>query len=356
VQTSQSRIQRRRSGADACPGALDVHRAADGGLARVRIPGGRLTFAQLRAVAEASADLGDGVLELTSRANLQVRGLAEGAEIELGARLADAGLLPSLTHEKVRNIMSSPLGDPGLAAELDAALCATPELADLPGRFLFVFDDGRGDVAWLGADVAAMPVGPSFAILLGGVDHGVRVPRADAVSTMLACAAAFLELRTEQWRISELDASVIAARFPRGLDRIEPGAPSAVGPVGPVEFADGTAGFGVAVPLGRLTSEKALALGRDVVVTAWRGLVMAGPEPEVPGLITDPDSPWIGVTACTGRPGCAKSLADVRADARPLDRPAHWSGCARRCGRPAGEVIDVVATENGYQVSGRQEP
>ena len=69
------------------------------------------------------------------------------------------------------------------------------------------------------------------------------------------------------------------------------------------------------------------------------------------------DLAFVGVTACTGRPGCAKALADVRVDALAMiasgarvGRPVHWSGCARRCGRPRGEVVDVVATEDGYTV------
>ncbi|WP_436497690.1 precorrin-3B synthase [Actinokineospora sp. HUAS TT18] len=340
----------RRMGADACPGALDVHRAADGGLARVRVPGGGLTSAQVRTLAGASRELGDGTLELTSRANLQVRGLAEGAEVELGARLAEAGLLPSLTHEKVRNIMSSPLGPPGLAAELDHELCGRADLAALPGRFLFAFDDGRGDVAWLGADLAALPVDDSVAILLGGADHGVRVQPDQVIETMLAAAAAFLELRDEQWRVAELPAERIASLFDRTSERVT-GEPPVVGPIGPVEFADGSAGFGLGAPLGRLTADQAARLG-DLVLTPWRGFVVAGGDPGIEGLIGDPDSPWLGVTACTGRPGCAKSLADVRADARPLGRPAHWSGCDRRCGKPAG-VMDVVATGRGYAVDGR---
>jgi precorrin-3B synthase len=57
------------------------------------------------------------------------------------------------------------------------------------------------------------------------------------------------------------------------------------------------------------------------------------------------------VTACAGRPGCGKALADVRADVAaavaagvlPAGR-SHWAGCGRRCGRPAGDVLDVVAT------------
>jgi precorrin-3B synthase len=76
------------------------------------------------------------------------------------------------------------------------------------------------------------------------------------------------------------------------------------------------------------------------------------------GLDSGRTSPWFGVTSCAGRPGCAKALRDVQADARvwaegaaPGGLPVHWSGCARRCGRPSGAVVDVLATETGYAVS-----
>src|SRR5207302_793928 len=113
------------------------------------------------------------------------------------------------------------------------------------------------------------------------------------------------------------------------------------------------------VPLGRLTAEQAEAIGRDVRVTPWRSLVLPRPGGTA-GLVTDPQSPWLGVTACAGRPGCANALSDVRADAAfyvhdqlsPGPR-IHWSGCSRRCGRPAGS-LDVVATGLGYRVDGRE--
>nr|WP_035307259.1 hypothetical protein [Actinokineospora inagensis] len=348
-------MPQRRTGADACPGALDVHRAADGGLARIRIPGGRVSGEQVRRLADLAVDLGDGGLELTSRANLQLRGLAQGAEVELGAELAAIGLLPSLTHEKVRNIMASPLGSGVLAAELDAAVCAEPRLAGLPGRFLFAVDSGAGDVAWLGADVAAIPVDGSFAVLLGGVDHGVRVAAGDVVAALVAVALAFLDVRDGQWRIAELpDVGGLARRFAPGVGRLAARRPPTGGPVGPVVFADGGQGVGAAVPLGRLTAEQARALG-DVVVTPWRGLVVRGDLPGGLGLITDPAAPGIGVTACAGRPGCHQALADVRALAMTVSTPGravHWSGCGRRCGRPAGDVLDVVAAETGFLVDG----
>ena len=71
------------------------------------------------------------------------------------------------------------------------------------------------------------------------------------------------------------------------------------------------------------------------------------------GLVFDANSPWLTVSACTGSPGCARSGADVRADAaRSLDPDStvhrHFVGCDRACGSPlACEVL--VATPEGYR-------
>jgi precorrin-3B synthase len=360
---------------DACPGVLATHQAADGAVARVRVPGGQLTPAAFAAIAAGAAELGDGTVELTSRANLQVRGLVDG--VALGARLAAAGLLPSATHERVRNIMASPLtGRDGhgfadvrpLVEALDRALCARPRLAELPGRFLFAVDDGRGDVAWLGADVAAVLTSENgAAILLGGEDGGLRAPLDAVVELMLACAEAFLTVRAGEWRVAEVTNGTrrIAAQVASPARR--EGAPHDTAPLRPEGTSRGSRPGPVAqslvvgAPLGWLDRRQAAALvatGMPLVVTPWRGIVVAGPANPTPlreaGLLLAPDDPLARVTACTGRPGCAKALADVRADAAPVpgtSLPVHWSGCERRCGRPRGAVVDVVATGHGYSVT-----
>jgi precorrin-3B synthase len=340
-----------RTRPDACPGAIAVHQAADGGLARIRVPGGTLTNAQLRALTDASAELGDGTLELTSRANIQIRALAAGAEVELASRLWAAGLLPSLSHERVRNIIASPLGDDQhLVDALDKALCAQPELAQLPGRFLVTVDDGRGDVSGLGGDIGLH----RDALLLAGEDTGLRT--ANPVETVLEAALEFQRIRGQAWRLAEVPdgTSRITAKLGTpGPDRIEI-KPEPTHPIG--RFGDVTV---AAVPLGRLTRTQALQLcdlAPWVRLTPWRSVVIPAVVTET-DLVTDPGSPWHGVTACTGRPGCAKALADVRADATAWiktrnDRiPVHWSGCDRRCGKPAGRVVEMIATGDGYRRS-----
>jgi precorrin-3B synthase len=267
---------------------------------------------------------------------------------------------------------------------LDTGLCGDPLLAGLPGRYLATLDDGRGDVAGLGGDVGLLALSPgSVAVLLGGVDSGLRAAPADAVALALAASRAFLAERDAQgtgaWRLAELTDGPdrVAARLvgrnghlcPTAVD--VPVAPSA-GPVGALPQRDGrTALIGV-VPLGLLPAgqvELLASLAAEVQLTPWRSVVVpdlaedavddAAVDLHRTGLVFDEADPWVWVTTCAGRPGCAKSLADVRADAATAvatgGLPAggarqHWAGCERRCGRPAGAVVDVVATGDGYRI------
>ena len=50
------------------PGALQVHEAADGALAPIRLPGGIISAEQMAALAQASAAFGSATLELTAGA------------------------------------------------------------------------------------------------------------------------------------------------------------------------------------------------------------------------------------------------------------------------------------------------
>ena len=100
-----------RTRGDLCPGVLRPWPAEDGALVRLRIPGGRLALESLAGLLAVAEEYGDGRVHLTTRANLQLRGLP-GRE-ELPPHVVEAiratGLLPHPDHELVRNIMVSPL-------------------------------------------------------------------------------------------------------------------------------------------------------------------------------------------------------------------------------------------------------
>lgn len=358
---------------DACPGALQVHRAADGALARVRLPGGMIGPHQLEALAHAANDWGSPAMELTSRGNIQIRGVTD--TVKIAEVVADIGLLPSETHERVRNIVASPLsGRSGgtadiraMVTELDDAIQAEPGLAGLPGRFLFGIDDGRADISGLGADVGVHVVGQSTALLLAGRDTGVRLAMPDAVAALVKIAVRFADCRGKAWRIAELED---AEHLLEGLEpTADPDAtwPPVTGPpVGWIPQDDGRVALGAAVPLGVLqarVAEYLAAINAPMVITPWRSVLVFDLEEGVAdvalrvlapmGLVFDEQSPWLSVSACTGSPGCEHSAADVRADAAAaVDEPAnghrHYVGCERACGSPPmGDVL--VATGDGYR-------
>ncbi|WP_254389152.1 nitrite/sulfite reductase [Streptomyces sp. AC550_RSS872] len=370
---------------DACPGALRLHTADDGALARIRIPGGVLQVGQAREIGRAALELGDGELHLTSRGNVQLRGLPTGCGRELAGRLEAAGLLPSWRHERVRNVVASPLSGldgrghtdvrPWLRA-LDELLCASEAAARLSGRFLFALDDGRGDVAGLDADVT-LRAAPDGAVWLrvGAADSVAVLSAEDAPRAALLAAEVFLEASAGQvWRVAELPAPAdeLAHEVVRrlGAGQVSPAWPLAGEPspsAGVVTGPDGTTSLSVLAPLGRLTAaqwtELTATASGELRLTPWRGVILPTvrsdrlPGLDSVGLITDPSSVWIGIGACIGRPGCAKSRADIRTDAAASlgtggGLPAYWSGCERRCGRPRGDHVDVVAApDGGYLIS-----
>ncbi|MFH8484672.1 precorrin-3B synthase [Streptomyces longisporoflavus] len=386
-----------RSRGDACPGTLRLHRADDGALARVRIPGGLLSAGQADVLRELAQRLGDDELHLTSRGNVQLRGLGAQCGSELAHVLGGAGLLPSERHERARNVVASPLSGldgggehdirPWLSA-LDELICTSEQTAELSGRFLFALDDGRGDVGALGGDVTLTARGGDAALLrIGQGQDAVVVRAAQAPRAALVAAETFLDRAagTGAWRVTELPGGTgplldtVVRRLRRaGLDPAPVSAPlprDAGGPaLGVVSGPHGTAALSLGLPLGRVSAPQWQALtdtarhhgNGELRLTPWRGVVLPDVErPEAAellenlkaaGLITGPDSPWTGVGACIGRPGCAKSLDDVRATATaalgPVGAlPVYWSGCARRCGHPHGEWIDVVATAEGYEIT-----
>src|SRR6516164_6206848 len=87
---------------DACPGALQVHQAADGALVRVRLPGGMITAAQLATLSGVSSEFGSGMLELTARGNVQLRGITNVTAVAqaIVPLLTQAGLLPAPTSAR----------------------------------------------------------------------------------------------------------------------------------------------------------------------------------------------------------------------------------------------------------------
>ncbi|MFB9315219.1 nitrite reductase [Nocardioides plantarum] len=277
-----------RTRRDLCPGVLRPWPADDGALVRLRLVGGRLPGARLAAIGEVARRHGDGDVHLTGRANLQLRALpldADGAALrpDVVEAIADTGLLPTRSHDMVRNVMVSPSsGLAGgradlrrVAAHLESLLVTDETLADLPGRFLFVLDDGRGDLL-RDCDLGLVVLDDETAQLRVGTAWGPVVPLAEAAGALHALARAFAAARgegpTAAWHVDELGVPLVAAQPP------DPRLPD---PAPPLPYGPVPGGTHVAAPDGvlspALVADLAARAARgpaDLVVTPWRGVLV----------------------------------------------------------------------------------
>lgn len=267
-----------RTRADLCPGVFRPWPAEDGSLVRLRVPGGQLSRTSLAALVAIAEEYGDGHVHLTSRANLQLRALPTPLPGSFVDAVQAAGLLPHPSHELVRNIMCSPLT--GLAggradlrpvvAELDERLCATPSSANLPGRFLFVLDDGRGDVVDRPLDLGLVALSADLVQLrLGSRAWGPVVPLGEAAARLAGLALAFLRVRgegpTAPWHVDELPSTFESS--PRD-PRTEVSSAPPAGAVSPAVRV-------IEVPQGLVHADVLAGIdGERLVVTPWRSLVV----------------------------------------------------------------------------------
>lgn len=283
-----------RTHTDRCPGVFRPWIATDGAIVRLRLVGGVLPAASLPTLIEIAEEFADGTVLLTKRTNLQLRGIAhvDGCvPPALVDALTSAGFLPSPSHELVRNVMMSPMTGRvggqadlrGVATELDSLLCADPALAGLAGRFLFVLDDGRGDVGGRSLDLGLTAVDPDHVQLRIGSHHwGPVVTLQEAPGALIAYAGRFLAAagtgETALWHVDELTdggADLIGQTFARDVRTQVTSLPL---PYGMIAQDDGREAEHLAVPDGLLSRWLVEAIAghgaAEAIVTPWRSIVL----------------------------------------------------------------------------------
>ena len=347
-----------------CPGVLDPMETGDGWLLRLRVPGGTITADGLRIVSGVAERYGSGLVDITARANLQIRGVVLDSIRAAVDRLVDAGLaLADAAVDARRAVVASPLTGHDPASVCDAG----PVVADivtrlvaeldgtLPSKFGVVVDDGGswplgdvdGDVrvqasaaGWVVhvRDAASFgPISDPAEAVLGAarlcIARGARMDRVAAVIPAdLAIAQPARTLGLGRHRDADR-CNLVAAPFLGRLDAETL-----------ADIADVAERCRAAV---RLTPDHSIALCGIAADDAPAGLAaMRGL-----GLVVDADDGRAMVSACVGTRGCASAHADTWAAAvqlaarSPMSR-AHLSGCAKGCGAPS-RVAHLVADTNG---------
>ena len=373
-----------------CPGVLRPMPSGDGLIMRLRISGGRIDAVRLLRIAEIAASHGNGAIDLTRRANLQLRGCTQDSAARAAEEVAGLGLADATADaEAVRNVMVSPLAgiDPAcrdgsaIAAELEQRLATGPEWRALPGKFGFAVDGGgRWPLGETGADVTAIGAPTGWRIRLGGAAGASQpVGAAETADAMLRCARLFVgkgvPARFTRYRelVAELGASSCSAAS--GL-RDMPWADVPAGKPGPGVTAFPTAAVAaIGLPFGRIDARDLMTLvgtsaQAEFRLTPWR-LVCAVTAQEAEareilargealGLATQADDVRLTIDACVGAPSCANATTQTRADAARLaaalserggaPRTIHVSGCQKGCAHSGPAALTFVGRDGRYDV------
>jgi precorrin-3B synthase len=382
-----------------CPGALKPMQSGDGLIVRVRPRCGMLMLDEFLVLAQAAERFGNGHIDLTRRANLQIRGVDDKSLPGLHEAIDGLGLLdPTPEAEAVRNVVINPLAgvDPaelldvrGIARELARMLVSERALWALPSKFGFIVDGGGSlTLAEERADIHLVAVrdGANEAIAIGldtpsGIDWLGSVLPAAAAAVAVGIARGFLERVPNgmRQRMRDLSENALASLRSSMRSRVKPlehepqrANMPADRRVGLFELGSGRFAVGVAAPFGRVETaqlgklaSKIAAFGiKEIRLSPWR-ILYAGVDSasrgravlEVTassGLIGDPNDPLLRIEACPGAPACRSTDLDTRGDARRLAAllprsgfagTIHVSGCAKGCAKSA--VADLVLVGAG---------
>ena len=342
-----------------CPGALRPMLSGDGWVVRVRPALGRLTQAQAAGIAVLSRRHGNGLIDLSSRANVQIRGVTEAGRTPLIEGLRALCLTdPDAATEARRNIVVTPFWTNGDDSHRIATalghLLAAPDAPDLPGKFGFAVDAGPTPVLQgMPADITVERGPEGLLLRADGAGGGKPVTAETAATEGIGLARWFLKTGGAQGGRGRMARHLAAgAVLPDGFAR-----PVVAGAVPPVPGPH-PAGWLAALAFGQCTAETFAALAGlgALRMTPWRMLLVEGlaVRPDLSGLIHDARDPLLRVIACTGAPACPQALQPTRPLARalaphvPPDSTLHVSGCAKGCAHPGPAALTLVGRQGGY--------
>lgn len=340
-----------------CPGVHRPMMSGDGLVVRVRPRLARLTRRQVEGLCDLAGCHGNGFIDLTNRANLQIRGVSEAGHDAVLRGLATLHLLDSdPAMEGRRNILTAPFWTPGdLTARLtDALLVALPDLPDLPAKVGFAVDTGPQPLLGAASADFRFERGASGLILRAdGCALGRPVTEATAIPALTELARWFDHHRTPaRRRMAQVTATTA---LPAGWAVAAPLAQALAPAPGPHPLgALLGAAFGQidAAALAKIMQTSGAVALR---VTPWRLFLLEGAEMPAEGpFITTPGDPLLATDACPGAPFCPSASVETRNLARQLAERMggnlHVSGCAKGCAgaRPAARVF--VGREGRFDI------
>lgn len=366
----------------ACPRLTAPMETGDGLLARL-VPSGRIAMDAFAALCAAARTHGNGLMEISARGSLQIRGLT-ASSAPLFANAVDA---LGIEHDDRVPVLANPLplsaNEPlqNVIADLRAAIAAQ-DFALAPKVSVVVDDGGALPYDTLSADIRldAVETDGALAVRLGG-DATSSVPLglvdirdvAKAVCGLLEVLAARGPKARARDVVREqgLGPFRAATRVPLAPAPARAGS-RATEAIGLHRLSDGQCAVGVSLPFGQIQALDLIALlriaranGAAWAATAPQRALLLGPIDEMTafalgtaadtlGFIVDARDARRRVVACAGAPACRSGLIEARTLAAEIANElpqgslaVHVSGCTKGCAHQRPTPLTIVGTAAG---------
>ena len=373
----------------ACPGLSQPMPTGDGLLVRLTPTGATIRPEAFIALCAAARSCGNGVIEVTSRGSIQVRGLTERSVERLAAMIGRIDLPisdgPPVVCDCLAGLDGEEVLDAGaLAAQLRGAIASESFTANLEPKVSVAVDGGGAlHLDGVPADVRLRAMASDGRVYLHvsvGGDAAVAQP-IGAVASEHAVEAALHMLdviAAGRARAREIVAGSGAGAFRRAiadirLDLTPPPLRPPSDPIGTHALRDNGMALGFALAFGHADSTALEALARAAASAGGSGLRTAPgrallaigigkdraahvvASAEELGFIVRAEDPRRQIVACAGAPICAAAEIPARALAPGLagrvamagrDAPmVHVSGCAKGCACARSAPVTVVGLD-----------
>ena len=339
-----------------CPGALRPMESGDGWVVRIRPYGGRLTPVQVQGIANLAQRFGNGLIDLSSRANLQLRGVTTDTHTPLIKGLRALGLIDKSEQiEAQRNVIMSPFWGPtdGALNMANAVAAALTSLSHLPSKFGAGVDIGAHPVLReVSCDIRVEKAEGGFLVFPDGAKTGTIVTRAEVGNALRDLGQWFIDaggIIDGRGRMRALNVPLPERFCQAAVPKAPTFAPRSM-------LTDQGAMVGVA--FGQMHAETLAKLGAlwPLRITPWRMVLLEGARamPQIAGILAAAD-PILNVDACVGGPACKQAFGPTRDLARRLapltSQRLHVTGCAKGCAHPRPAPITITATTTGYDLT-----
>lgn len=379
----------------ACPALSAPMQTGDGLLVRLNPVAGGLSPKTLIGLSESAARHGNGIMEVTARGSIQIRGLTAESAGQLAAEVNALGVavrtgVPVETGP-LAGLDSQEIADPRRLTDTIRAAIEKAALADKLGPKVSVVVDGGGSINLdtILADIRLVAVRHGdralWQVSIAGTATTAR-PLA-LLDEAEACDAALMVLQAISAKGPESRARDLPPASAFTTFSSSNAAPSNAAlsherhhptdsiPIGILPLANHTHTVGIALPFGsmpaeriaRLCSEAARHGASEIRPAPQRTLLFLGLTKEncadlqqaasTLGFVTETADPRLHIAACPGEPACASGLLATREIAETIASDhagmldgsftLHISGCAKGCAHPATAALTLVGDENG---------